>query len=86
VPPEPDKVARLCDLYSGGDAEGARQLNDELSELFAAIDWDTSPIATKYMLKRIGVIGKNEHRLPMTTSTPELEKWLDVALKRAGLI
>jgi 4-hydroxy-tetrahydrodipicolinate synthase len=82
----PDKVARLCELYSGGDAEGARRLNDELSELFAAIDWDTSPIATKYMLKRIGVIGRNEHRLPMTTSTPDLERRLDAALERAGLI
>ena len=82
----PDKVARLCELYSGGDAEGARRLNDDLSELFAAIDWDTSPIATKYMLKRIGIISKNEHRLPMTTSTPELERKLDAALERAGLI
>jgi 4-hydroxy-tetrahydrodipicolinate synthase len=82
----PDKVAQLCELYSAGDAEGARGLNDELSELFAAIDWDTSPIATKYMLKRIGIISKNEHRLPMTTSTPELEKKLDAALHRAGLI
>ncbi len=82
----PDKVAQLCELYSGGDTEGARRLNDELSELFAAIDWDTSPIATKYMLKRIGIISKNEHRLPMTTSTPELEKKLDAALERAGLI
>jgi 4-hydroxy-tetrahydrodipicolinate synthase len=82
----PDKVARLYELYSGGDAEGARRLNDELSELFAAIDWDTSPIATKYMLRRIGVISKNEHRLPMTAPTAELEKQLDAVLARAGLI
>ncbi len=82
----PDKVARLCELYSDGNAAGARQLNGELAELFAAIDWDTSPIATKYMLKRIGIIGKNEHRLPMTTSTAELERQLDAVLDRAGLI
>jgi 4-hydroxy-tetrahydrodipicolinate synthase len=82
----PDKVARLCELSLSGDAEGARHLNDELSELFAAIDYDTSPIATKYMLKRIGVIARSEHRLPMTTSTPELEQRLDGVLERAGLI
>jgi 4-hydroxy-tetrahydrodipicolinate synthase len=79
-------LALSVELYSGGDVDGARQLNDELSELFAAIDLDTSPIATKYMLKRIGVISKNEHRLPMTTSTPELERQLDAVLERAGLI
>lgn len=82
----PDKVARLCELYGGGDTEGARRLHDELSELFAAIGWDTPPITTKYMLKRIGIIAKNEHRLPMTTSTPDLEKRLDAVLERAGLI
>jgi 4-hydroxy-tetrahydrodipicolinate synthase len=82
----PDKVARLCELYGGGDAEGARRLNDAVSELFAAIDFDTSPITTKYMLKRIGIISKNEHRLPMTTSTPDLEHRLDAVLARAGLI
>lgn len=82
----PDKVARLCELYSAGDVEGARRLKKELAELFAAIDWDTSPIATKYMLKRIGIIRNNEHRLPMTTPTAELEMRLDAALNRAGLI
>ena len=82
----PDKVAKLCELYRDGDAEGARRLHDELSELFAAIGWDTPPITTKYMLKRIGIIRKNEHRLPMTTSTPELEMRLDAVLERAGLI
>jgi 4-hydroxy-tetrahydrodipicolinate synthase len=38
------------------------------------------------MLRRIGIISSNEHRLPMTTATPELERRLDALLKRAGLI
>ena len=38
------------------------------------------------MLKRIGMIERNEHRLPMTSSTPELERRLDGVLARAGLI
>jgi len=82
----PDRVAQLCELHAGGDELGARRLNEELHELFAAIDYDTSPIATKYMLRRIGVIGTNEHRMPMTTSTPQLERQLDAVLVRAGLI
>ena len=82
----PDRVANLCELFASGDVEGARRLNGALSELFAAIDYDTSPIATKYMLKRIGVLEKNEHRLPMTSASPELERRLDAVLGRAGLI
>lgn len=82
----PDRVAQLCALSAKDDLEGARRLNGSLSELFAAIDYDTSPIATKYMLKRIGVLEKNEHRLPMTSASPELERRLDAVLGRAGLI
>ena len=82
----PDRVARLCALFASGDAEGARRLNGELSELFAAIGYDTAPIATKYMVKRIGILEKNEHRLPMAPATPELERRLDGVLARAGLI
>jgi 4-hydroxy-tetrahydrodipicolinate synthase len=82
----PDRVAQLCELSANGDIEGARRLNESLSELFVAIDYDTSPIATKYMLKRIGVLEKNEHRLPMTSAGPELERRLDAVLGRAGLI
>jgi len=82
----PDRVAQLCELAARGDLEGARRLNAALSELFAAIDYDTSPIATKYMLKRIGVLAKNEHRLPMAPATPELGRRLDAVLDRIGLL
>jgi 4-hydroxy-tetrahydrodipicolinate synthase len=82
----PGPVAELSRLYAGGDTAGARRLNGELAPLFDAIGYDTSPITTKYMLRRIGVIAKNEHRLPMTTSTPELEARLDAVLQGAGLI
>jgi 4-hydroxy-tetrahydrodipicolinate synthase len=82
----PDRVAQLCRLHAAGDGEGAQDLNKELAPLFDAVGYDTSPITTKYMLKRIGVIAKNEHRLPMTTSTPALEARLDAVLEDAGLI
>lgn len=82
----PDRVAELCRLHAAGDGKGAQDLNKKLAPLFAAVGYDTAPIATKYMLKRIGVIAKNEHRLPMTTSTPALEARLDAVLEDAGLI
>lgn len=82
----PKQVARLCALYAQGDSAGARQLNDTLSELFDAISFDPAPIPTKYMTRRVGAIPKNEHRLPMTAASPELEVRLDAVLERAGLL
>ena len=34
----------------------------------------------------VGIMPTNEHRLPMVTATPELEKRLDGVLERAGLL
>jgi 4-hydroxy-tetrahydrodipicolinate synthase len=82
----PEKVARLCALHAQGDDEGARRLNDALTEVFAAVAFDTAPIPTKYMARRVGAIPRNEHRLPMAAATPELEARLDTVLQRAGLL
>jgi len=39
----------------------------------------------KYMMKKLGLLTQNEHRLPMMSATPELEAKLDGVLERAGL-
>ncbi len=39
-----------------------------------------------YMMKRLGILKSNEHRLPMMPATAELERRLDGVLKRAGLL
>jgi len=52
----------------------------------AAVFWDTNPIPMKYMMKRMGLIATNEHRLPMMPATPELERRLDGLLERVGLV
>ena len=39
----------------------------------------------KYMMKRLGVLDDNQHRLPMMPATVELERRLDGVLERAGL-
>ncbi|MFT4564093.1 MAG: 4-hydroxy-tetrahydrodipicolinate synthase, partial [Gammaproteobacteria bacterium] len=51
-----------------------------------AVFFDTNPIAIKYMMRRIGLISGNEHRLPMVPATTELEERLDAVLLRAGLL
>jgi 4-hydroxy-tetrahydrodipicolinate synthase len=48
--------------------------------------FDTNPIPIKYMMKRLGILPANEHRLPMVPATPDLERRLDGVLKRAGLL
>ena len=82
----PRKVARLYEAVAAGNLAEARKLHFELFELNCAVFFDTNPIPMKYMMKRLGLIAENEHRLPMVAATPELEQRLDEVLKRAGLL
>ena len=83
---QPARLAALCEAVWSGNLEGARALHYELFEINQAVFYDTNPIAIKYMMKRLGIIPENEHRLPMAPATPELERRLDGVLERAGLI
>jgi 4-hydroxy-tetrahydrodipicolinate synthase len=82
----PRKVADLANATAAGDMARARQLHYELFELNQAVFFDTNPIPMKYMMKRLGLLSTNEHRLPMLPATPELEKRLDEVLQKAGLL
>jgi 4-hydroxy-tetrahydrodipicolinate synthase len=82
----PDVLARLCDAVAAGDLRMGRTLHEQLLELNKAVFFDTNPIPIKYMMKRLGLLENNEHRLPMVPATPELEKRLDAVLVRAGLL
>jgi 4-hydroxy-tetrahydrodipicolinate synthase len=82
----PRSVADLCERVLAGDLTEARRLHFETFELMRAVFFDTNPIPMKYMMKRIGLLPVNEHRLPMVPATPELEKRLDGVLQRAGLL
>ncbi len=64
----------------------ARKIHFETYDLMRAIFFDTNPIPMKYMMKRLGLLDSNEHRLPMVPATAELEKRLDGVLQRAGLL
>lgn len=83
---DPARVARLCNAAFAGDLAAARAVHFELAELNEAVFWDTNPIPIKYMLRRIGAIAANEHRLPMVPATSDLERRLDGLLERVGLL
>ena len=61
-------------------------MHQRLLEINQAVFYDTNPIPIKYMMKKLGLMPTNEHRLPMLPATPELEKKLDGVLERAGLL
>lgn len=82
----PAKVAALYARTRAGDLSAARALHFELYELNQAVFFDTNPIPMKYMMKRLGLLETEEHRLPMTPATPELARRLDAVLARAGLL
>ena len=83
---QPRKLARMCEEIWKGDLKKAQRLHYDLFEINQAVFYDTNPIPMKYMMKRLGIMPKNEHRLPMVPATKQLEKRLDAVLERAGLI
>lgn len=82
----PDLLAEMCEAVFAGDLKKGRALHERLFEINQAVFYDTNPTPIKYMMKKLGIIPQNEHRLPMMPATPELEKRLDGVLERAGLI
>lgn len=82
----PRILADLCDAVWRGDLATAQQLHHRLFEINQAVFFDTNPIPMKYMMRRLGILQANEHRLPMVPATAELERRLDGVLRRAGLI
>jgi 4-hydroxy-tetrahydrodipicolinate synthase len=65
----PRQVASLCTEVRAGNLAAARKLHFELFDLMTAVFWDTNPIPMKYMMKRMGLLETNEHRLPLVPAT-----------------
>ena len=81
---KPKVLAEMCEAVFAGDLATGQRLHDQLLEINKAVFFDTNPIPMKYMMKKLGLLENNEHRLPMVSATPELEKKLDGVLERAG--
>lgn len=82
----PGMLARMCEAVWSNDLQAGRELHQNLFEINKSVFFETNPIPIKYMMKRMGILSRNEHRLPMAAATPELERRLDGVLRRAGLI
>ncbi len=82
----PNVLVEMCDAVWANDLEKAREIHHRLLEINQSVFYDTNPTPMKYMMKRLGLMPTNEHRLPMMPATPELEKRLDGVLERAGHI
>jgi 4-hydroxy-tetrahydrodipicolinate synthase len=82
----PDRVAALYEAVRRGDLAAGREAHFGLFELNRAVFFDTNPIPMKYMMRRLGIMPANEHRLPMLPAAPELEARLDGVLRAAGLL
>lgn len=82
----PGVLAQMCEAVWKGDMATGRALHQRLLEINQAVFFDTNPIPMKYMMKKLGLLSSNEHRLPMVPATAELEKRLDGVLERAGLL
>ena len=81
----PRMVSQLYEAFVKKDTDGAIALNLKLYPLFRGVALETSPIPVKYMLKRLGILHKNEHRIPLVPASPEVEKQLDEVLANIGL-
>ena len=82
----PKKLSKMCELIWQGKMKEAKKIHYELFEINQAVFFDTNPIPVKYMMKKVGIMPKNEHRLPMMPAGRKLEKQLDGVLLRAGLL
>jgi 4-hydroxy-tetrahydrodipicolinate synthase len=81
----PRRIAELNELCIAGKLHEAQTLVIEIDELMTVPFLDTGPIPIKCMMKLMGLIPTNEHRLPMMPATPELEKQLGAVVERYGL-
>jgi 4-hydroxy-tetrahydrodipicolinate synthase len=64
----------------------ARALHHDLWELNQAVFFDTNPIPVKYMMRRLGILASNDHRLPMMPAAADVAARLDGVLERARLL
>jgi 4-hydroxy-tetrahydrodipicolinate synthase len=80
----------LCAAFQRACADGdfarARELNDRLFPLHAALFADASPGPTKYALSKIVDWMTQDVRLPMTTPSLAAREAVDAALATAGLL
>jgi len=82
----PARVAAICEAVWAGRLAEARAIHDEMWELNKSVFFDTNPIPMKYMMMRMGLIERNEHRLPMVPASADVMAKCDAVLAASGLL
>ncbi len=82
----PREVTELYAVCARMDFAAGRKLHYELFELNRPVFYDTIPIPSKYMMKRLGLLHENEYRPRMHPATAELAERRDAVLEEAGRI
>jgi 4-hydroxy-tetrahydrodipicolinate synthase len=82
----PERVAALYEAVRDGKLEEGRRLHFELWDLNRSVFFETNPIPIKYMMRRLGILATNEHRLPMVPASPDTEARCDAILRGYGLL
>lgn len=83
---QPGPLAAMCQAVWDGDLFRGRELHRQLFEINKAVFFDINPIPMKYMMKRLGILPRNEHRLPLVPADAALERRLDDVLARTGFL
>jgi 4-hydroxy-tetrahydrodipicolinate synthase len=78
----PEPVAALWRAVASGHLAEGRRLHYRLLELNEAVFWDTNPVPMKYLMRRLGLLERDEHRRPLLQPSPEVAARLDVLLER----
>ena len=82
----PRLLADMCQAVWDNDLSLGQQIHQQLFELNKSVFYETNPTPIKYMMKRLGILKNNDHRLPMISANKDLEQRLDGVLERAGLL
>ncbi|MBS1269338.1 MAG: 4-hydroxy-tetrahydrodipicolinate synthase [Gammaproteobacteria bacterium] len=81
----PRAMRRMCDAALADDADTARQINDTLADLHAALFMESNPIPVKWALHEMGMIERGI-RLPLTRLAEEYHETVRAAMRKAGIV
>ena len=82
----PERLVAMYDAMRDGKLDEGRRWHEDLLGLNRSIFFEMNPIPLKYMMRRLGLLPTNEHRLPMVPASAETERRCDAVLAAAGLI
>lgn len=80
----PEKVSAMVSAGLHGDWGVAKQINEELSELFETMFVETNPIPVKWVAHLLGLCSA-EYRLPMCEPTEQTKQILDTLISSYNL-